>query len=227
MSHLLNDKIIWVAIPRCASFAVENAFKKSDLKMTPCQKVLGFKGHEKEHLHIEAKLLIDEFGDLETLCIKRDWLERWLSGLKHFLLSHAVFYKNEPFVSWEEVDNDFIYETFDHEFCNKLYFGNFDDDVELCRRLLKKFDPDDDATLIGMLKSQNFYKINNKCTYEFDIKELYKLEKFIMDKFAIDIKINKVNESPKLTNKIVIDNELKEWIWDKFEKPFEKNNVLI
>jgi hypothetical protein len=41
------------------------------------------------------------------------------------------------------------------------------------------------------------------------------------------LNIEKLNESKKIPNKMVIDDKLKQWVWDKFEKPFEKRNSLI
>ena len=59
---------------------------------------------------------------------------------------------------------------------------------------MKDFVRDDLYSIIGIFKSQNYYKINNKCTYEFDIKDLNSLEKFIKKEFNVDIKIDKTNE---------------------------------
>ena len=158
---------------------------------------------------------------------KRDWFDRWLSALKHFLISHKTLNNNTPIVEWEHIDNQFIYDTFDTEFANKLYSGIDKYEIELHDRLLKDFVRDDLYSIIGIFKSQNYYKINNKCTYEFDIKDLNSLEKFIKKEFNVDIKIDKTNEGMTTKSKIVVDDNLKQWVWDKFEKPFIKGENLI
>jgi benzoyl-CoA reductase/2-hydroxyglutaryl-CoA dehydratase subunit BcrC/BadD/HgdB len=77
------------------------------------------------------------------------------------------------------------------------------------------------------LVSQNFFKSNRKCTYEFDIKEIDKFTDFIEERFGERLVIEKFNKTTKRANKIIINDELKSFIWDNFEKPFEKNTHLI
>jgi hypothetical protein len=75
--------------------------------------------------------------------------------------------------------------------------------------------------------SQNQWKLNKKCDYEFDISEMDKFSDFIYNRFGERLDIQRLNESKKIPNKIIVDDTLKQWIWDKFEKPFEKRNTLI
>ena len=75
--------------------------------------------------------------------------------------------------------------------------------------------------------SQNQWKLNKKCDYEFDISEMDKFSDFIYERFGERLDIKKLNEGNKSHSKIVVDDELKNWVWDKFEKPFEKRNSLI
>jgi hypothetical protein len=66
-----------------------------------------------------------------------------------------------------------------------------------------------------------------KCTYEFDINEIDKFTNFIEDRFGERLIIDTYNKSSGIPSKIIINDELKQWVWDKFEKRFEKRNVLI
>ena len=70
-------------------------------------------------------------------------------------------------------------------------------------------------------------KSNKKCAYEFDIKEMDKFVDFIENRFGERLIIKNTNQSTKRPNKIVIDDELKSFIWENFEKRFEKRNELI
>ena len=79
------------------------------------------------------------------------------------------------------------------------------------------------ATLI----SEKYFKNNQKCTYEFDIKDIAKFVSFIEEKFGEKLLIETFNSSPKRKNKIIVNNELKQFVWDSFEKRFEKRNQLI
>ena len=83
--------------------------------------------------------------------------------------------------------------------------------------------------------SQSFWKNNEKCTYEFSFDELHKVEEFFFKKYKENIHIPHINPNDNLPNddittkknKIIIDNELRNWYWESFEKRFEKNNKII
>jgi benzoyl-CoA reductase/2-hydroxyglutaryl-CoA dehydratase subunit BcrC/BadD/HgdB len=77
------------------------------------------------------------------------------------------------------------------------------------------------------LVSPNFFKSNRKCTYEFDIKEIDKFVDFIEDRFGEKLQLDTLNASPKRPNKIIVNDKLKSFVWEKFEKRFEKRNQLI
>jgi hypothetical protein len=77
------------------------------------------------------------------------------------------------------------------------------------------------------LISEKYWKSNRNCTYEFDLKDLDKFVNFIENRFSEKLVINKINKSTKRPNKIVINDELKAFVWDNFEKRFEKRNELI
>jgi hypothetical protein len=81
-----------------------------------------------------------------------------------------------------------------------------------------------------VLVSQNYWKSNKPCTYQFNINELDKFKMFIKDRYDVDIIIPKLNttiDSKFNKNKIILDDKLRNWIWDNFEKPFIRTNNLI
>jgi hypothetical protein len=46
-------------------------------------------------------------------------------------------------------------------------------------------------------------------------------------RFGEKLTVSTINNSSKRPNKIVINDELKSFVWEKFEKIFEKRNQLI
>ena len=50
---------------------------------------------------------------------------------------------------------------------------------------------------------------------------------FIENRFGERLVIKNTNQSTKRPNKIIINDELKSFIWENFEKRFEKTNQLI
>jgi hypothetical protein len=223
MSLLINDDLIWVSIPKCASVSLEECLLASNLKTV----VHPYAKRPGKHVHVRLHHLLSEFGTKETLCIRRDWFDRWLSGLK-YLLTYDFKEVVKPKIRWEDFTNELIYEIFDESFADALYSG---EQLDLEEPFFKLFNGDITGTdldvIIKVMTSQNYWIENQKCTYEFDIKEMDKVEKFFKGKYGCDLKIKKINQSTEQKSKIIVDDKLKAFIWDLFEKPFIKRNSLL
>jgi hypothetical protein len=236
MGLLINDELIWISIPRCASVSIENALLNSNLiiKQLPIDA-----RYKNRHMHFKKSQLYQEFGIHETLCIKRDWFDRWISGLYQLFSQINLSNIYTTIIPWENIDNDFIYNTFDDDFANSIYVDNTENWDNSFLRVIKEsslrdklYDfngnivPDISGILSALL-SQNHYKENTNPDYEFDISEIDKFSDFIYNKFGERLQIKKLNESKPTPNKIILDDKLKQWVWDKFENRFEKRNQLI
>jgi hypothetical protein len=226
MSVLINNDLIWISVPKCASMSIEKTLLNSDLntKIHPEYKysVEKFKSHG----HYTKSILFNEFGIHPTVCITRNWLDRWMSGLE-FVWQRLIYNGYSPNIQWEEIDNQFIYDTFDINFGKKLYFSN-DWDITFKKILDNSVEIKQDVLQIScVLISQNYWKENQPCTYEFDIKELHKFEEFIQKRYGVVFNLEHLNSTSKIKNKIEINDKLKNHLWNVFEKPFEKRNLLI
>ena len=245
MSICINDDLIWVSVPRCASYSIENALFNSSLNIKH-YKYGNDKSYPK-HLHIPSTLLYNEFGKKETIVIKRNYFDRWISAFQHMFVSYEQN-NIELLCKWEEVDNEFIYKNFSKEYIDSIHAFNVTDltitnykDTIWIKKILKenvfKFKSVDSKvqttdfttqfTPFIMLLSQMYWVDNEKCTYEFDITEIDKFERFISNRYAIDFKLEKLNESKSIQNNIVKDDKLKQWVFDNFEKRFTKTNKLL
>jgi hypothetical protein len=226
MSLLINNDLIWVSIPKCASVSIEKALLNSNLDFKINTEYKYNLEKLKQHGHIKSSKLFNEFGRKETVCITRDWFDRWLSGLE-FVWQHLINHNQTMIVDWEDVDNNFIYNTFNNNFGKTIYYNTNWDDI--INKLIKNLD-ETKPTIMPVLcvfMSENHWKENQPCTYEFDIKELHKFEEFIEKRYGVSFKIPHLNSTPKIKNKIEINDELKNHLWNVFEKPFEKRNSLI
>ena len=233
MGLLINNDLIWISTPKCASSSIENVLLNSNLKI---EKHWRHYKSPNQHLHIKIDELYDYFGKKETICITRDPLERWISSLKTIWLS-ITFRGYTPIINWEDIDNDFLYKTFDKTFINNLHTY---ETMERCNFAIVK-DYKGAPTIApsfilitNLMLSQQFWKNNEKCTYEFSINELYKVEEFFYKKYKENINIPQIdpnqnfrNDDINKKNKIIIDDELRNWYWESFEKRFEKNNKVI
>jgi len=235
MSLLINNELIWVSIPKCASMSIEYAFIDSDLpfehyEYPNLKELLTKEKHlnankqvtnTEYHGHYRLSQLKYAFGNKESFCIRRDWFERWLSSLQQFW-KFAEAKNLEPIIKYEEIDNDFIYKTFNKEFANTLTEIN---GFKKCTA--KLVDPKRDATTAHLFASQNYWTNNTKCDYEFDINNLVGAERLIKEKFNYEIKFLPTNTSDKLKNNLIYDDKLRNHIWDLFEKPFYKNKKTL
>jgi hypothetical protein len=182
------------------------------------------------HEHYSKNILELRFGKKDTFCVTRNWFERWLSALRFFWLSVE---RNgmTPIIKYEDIDNEFIYEIFNKKFSDTLNFA--ENGWVLCTEFLikenaKNLVSDRIKRLSHLFLSQNYWKNNEKCTYEFNIKKLDELENFIFDRFGVKIEITENNVTlKKIKNKIVIDENFKNHIWNMFEKPFSKNKKVL
>jgi hypothetical protein len=229
MGYLINDNLIWIMNPKCASNSIESALLNSNLKLRR------FNEHFKKDRHIHASLnqCLNVFGKKESVCINRNWFEKWLSAL-NFIWDNIEAHKEfTPICKWKDINNEVIYNIFDNEFINILYSLEEDSTKKCFLKLLKS-----DTTynidvherifgIVGTLIPDTYWKSNQKCTHEFDIRELDKFVKFIEDKFGEKLIIEKKNTSTKRLNNIIVNDELKSFVWEKFEKRFEKRNQLI
>jgi hypothetical protein len=140
-------------------------------------------------------------------------------------------FKINPLIEWEDIDNDFIINTFNSEFGKILTHTTTWDNILL--KLLKNSEniindeSHNTSKWLCTFISQNHWKENKPCTYEFNIKELHKFEQFIQKRYGVFFNLKHINSTPKIKNKIEINDELKNHLWNVFEKPFEKRNSLI
>jgi hypothetical protein len=233
MGLLINNELIWISVPKCASSSIENALLNSNLKI---EKHSQYYKDPHNHLHIKLDELYEYFGKKETICITRDPLERWISSLQTIWLSID---KDgcTPIINWEDIDNNFLYKTFDKTFVNNMHYYDTTEknnfiivkDYKGAPKTAPNF-----GLISNLMISQQFWKNNEKCTYEFSINELYKVEEFFYKKYKENILISNINPNNMLhnnfvkqENKIIIDDELRNWYWELFEKRFIKSNNII
>ena len=198
MSYLINDELIWILTPKCASYSIENALKNSNLKIenfNPPSTIF-----KEKHNHYNLQKSFTRFGKKETICITRDWFSKWLSALD-FIFTQIEFNTiYEPIIKWEDIYNNYIYKLFDDKFINELH-SNIDEYVDNCfikllkpNYLLSDIYTNEDfinkKRQVVTIVSNKFWMNNQRCTYEFDIKELDKFVDFIENKFGEKLILN-------------------------------------
>lgn len=183
------------------------------------------------HYHTPLNECLLTWGNKESICVIRDWVSKWLSALNFIWDKIEIYTEYTPIRKWEDIDNEFIYKTFNTDFLNHLHLiDQHGYGYKTCffKLVKENYDPlKEIPNIMTSLISQKFFKSNKKCTYEFDIKEIDKFVDFIENRFGERLIIKNTNQSTKRANKIIINDELKSFIWENFEKRFEKRNELI
>jgi len=224
---VIEDDLIYVGTPKTATISIEQALKDSGLN-------LEFYNTDKvrTHVHTSLHFMHEKFGYKESFCVNRDWFERWLSGFKFILISLES--KNIKLkTKIEDISNEFIYNMFTVENIDKLYGGTLKEDLKyLCSYItddLEDLIEKDSPGILKILCSSGYWIGSKKCTYEFDINNLKSLEEFISNRYNISFNIPKLNViNPERKNRfknLVIDSELKNFIFERFEKPFLKKSI--
>ena len=230
MSYLINNNLIWIITPKCASHSIRSGLLNSNLKL----KRYNEEFETDRHNHVTLDTSLKYFGNKESICITRNWVEKWISSLNHIWDIIEYDLPFEPICKWEDLNNELIYNILDTNFINNLHLAT-DDGTTRC--LLNFLKPGQEKLiesinspkllLASTLISEKYWKSNRKCTYEFDIRELDKFVDFIENRFGEKLIIEKINKSTKRPNNIIVNDELKSFIWNNFEKRFEKRNQLI
>jgi len=99
MSLLINNDLIWVSIPKCASMSIERALLDSDLNITPHSSITHIVEESKLHSHIKKSELFKDFGIRPTVGISRDWMDSWLSALE-FIWQRLLLNQYSPIIQW-------------------------------------------------------------------------------------------------------------------------------
>ena len=76
MSHLINNELIWISNPKCASFSIETALRNSKLKLEMYDP-----SKMSVHYHTPLNECLLTWGNKESICVIRDWVSKWLSAL--------------------------------------------------------------------------------------------------------------------------------------------------
>ena len=78
MSHLINNELIWVSIPKCASYSIEQSLRNSKLNLE-----LIDENDKTSHHHAPLNRCLEQWGNKETVCICIKSIESMLLFLQN------------------------------------------------------------------------------------------------------------------------------------------------
>ncbi len=204
----------------------------------------------KSHSHLSiAEIYTFLSTKVDTITIKRDYCKRFISSF-YYIFGHWIKESYGLHYKPNEITNDFIYKYFTDDIINNIKSmlqnsknSEFDRKIkkeviiplvnEYCINynktpIIEKLETDKIYINYRVFDSQEAWKSGYKPTYEFDINELYKFENLLKNKFNKSIKIEKENTTSYSYSQMNIqeDKKLREWVWDKFEKPYFTKKIF-
>jgi hypothetical protein len=133
---LIENEIVFVSVPKCASISVHLALENSDLKIEPTfvdtgntnfpddyrmPNVIGWNPSWKKiksHVHLSiAEIYSFLHSNVDTIVIKRDYCKRFISSF-YYLFGHWIKENYGLVYNKNQITNDFIYEYFTDDVIN-------------------------------------------------------------------------------------------------------------
>jgi hypothetical protein len=233
---LINNDLIWISIPKNASYSVHLALNNTNLNIQYSSKYntlnhykgfIDYPNKKYSHLHIQKNDLIKEWGNKETICITRNFVDRFISAIQ-FVWKKIEENGYTPIIPIYEIDNEFIYKLFTSNIIFDIHNDftiNKNKHLKFFQSIIKeKINIKNFFVKPHSLICQNYYKNSSKCNYEFDINELDKFKNFIDNRYNTNIVIEiKNNNTNKEKTKIIKDTTFIKWLYNNFEKPYDTN----
>lgn len=204
----------------------------------------------KIHMHLTISEIYTYLNSkVDTITIKRDYCKRFISSFYYIFDWWIKKVYNLNFKP-SEITNDYIYKYFNDDVIAIIKqmvayqkTNLYDKEIKkfLIEPLIKNYTTnhnkneiidtklyDDTYINFRIFDSQEAWKSGYEPTFEYDINELDKLEDLFNNRFNEKIKIGKENSLNKKFSEINIveDQKLRDWVWNKFEKPFFNKKIF-
>lgn len=237
MSILIENEFIYLAIPKSGCISITNAIIKSNLnyELAPVLKT-EYDKHKEEinakdseyiikTFHYRLDQLKSEFGNKETISIKRNHLDKFISALNY---CYYVFEREnlKPKIGLNEIDNEYIYRLIDDNFVSSIENNRYGQVLKYFVDDFSQIKNDTRLSFLYAFVPSSHMKCGYKIEHEFDITELHLLENFLNDRYGSNLEIKKLNVSEPNSNGIVKNTELSDFIWDKFEKKYHNRSLI-
>ena len=240
---LVDNKFIYLSLPRCASTAFFMSTIRSGIKISHANSVLDKQYdtfdltkmsnmdlvHQINHFHETLNSLRDTFGyNYEVISVKRNRHERFVSYLNHCI---GQLYRNGRLELYDKflnlsLDDVLFYETKD--LINKE--GKTKVVKEFLNRMgILKYDTTLESLLLPIVSPLSTYHNNDPNIIWFDFNKLYELENWVSKKLDKPFTLENFGTSNEFKSKIIVDdNFINKYnnIYDYYDI-VKKQNTLI
>lgn len=237
---LVENKFIYISLPRCAStsfmascaqnglnmnylnekYDIENQLETIKLKLSDIK----FENFEKYiiHPHEPIDKLQLKFGkSVDIISVKRDKYERFISLWNLFLREINKTQHDDTFniLANLKIDDILFYSKDDLKDENSI--SNVVNELILRNNLVK-------ITELGkifirvLITPYSYYHQHNPNIIWFDFNELHKLEDWVSDKLNIDFKLSKINSNKIYNSNLILNDAFKQ----KYDSIYSKYDEL-
>jgi hypothetical protein len=245
---LIENKIVFLSVPKNASISVHHALEESKLKIEPTwnyERMAKLALESNTHLYnfsnnkikIHAHLTIEEvYGYLNNkppiIFIKRDYCERFLSAINYTVNSQILnAYGNEYFDILNNdilhnLDNNWLYETFTNDVIENIIFHKIVNNDVIYGNEIESYENKVHKSVISSLNK--FIKNNKRIRIPKFEKMNFPNKKYINFNVLSSQESYKSGYTPKYIFDIYELDKLENFIEEKFEKEItiKKENSL-
>jgi hypothetical protein len=233
---LIENKFIYLNLPRCSSTSFHIACLKNELDVKYYDDIIHTLNPPKisidddnetiadnlTHAHERIQNLKKKFGnDLPVIAVRRDPYERYISLWKHIIDELYRVNEIEIFNIFKSLKiDDLMYYTENDLISNERKYSWIKE--FLIKTGVKKTGPYVTAMIYMMISPLSHYHNHDKSIKWFDITKLNELEKWVSDILMIDFKLEKTNSSQHFECSISNDEYFKkryDTIYSNFDKP--------
>jgi hypothetical protein len=242
---VINNKIAFIAIPKNASWSVENSCidLNFDLRYSNIawENKVKRGGIRNRHIHTTIQALIATFGtNLDYVCILRNSTDRFISAWRFFITQSSEFLDYEMVTKLKNTNNDFIMNFIKN---NHYDFISMYADNSIPKKLFIKlineldfpeqFKKNDEIITrfsLHMLTfiSQYHWILNDRVKVkEFHLNDISTFEKYMSEVLGVDFKLVHINETKLDYCAVTKTTELIEFVDRYIDGAIKKRNSII
>lgn len=233
---LVENKFIYLNLPRCASTSFHIACLKYGLDIKYYDDVIHTLNPPKIDKNVNNEIIADnlthsherlvnlkkKFGnEIAVIAVKRNPYDRYISLWKHIIDELYRVGEMETFEIFKSLTtNELLSYT-------EIDLSSNDAKYSAIKKFFKRYNvPKTDAYVTAMvymiMSPTSYYHNHDKSIIWFDMKELYKLEKWVSEKLGFDFKLEKTNSSQHFECAITNDEYFRkkyDSIYNNYDNP--------
>lgn len=238
----IDNKFIFLSLPRCASTAFHISCIKNGLSVrnanhiydTPITEELKSLDNMElvyriKHVHAQIINMKAEFGyQYPVISVKRNKYERFVSYFNHVIGELYRINELNLYNIFKNIDTKYLMSFEKENIIDKTsienYVFKFLDGLGV-----KEYNHKLNSLFMPIFAPLSFYHSNHNDIIWFDFDKLYELEKWVSDKCGIEFKLEKFGTSKNYYSKVIIDDYFKERyesIYSTYENVKKEKSII-